>query len=187
LLIFLLSLVSVFTSAIPVFAQSSVGTLEGMVLQVTDGCNLTINSHGTEISVRLYGIDAPVMANVDKLHGWLRQPGQPHAREAFMALANKVLHQSVRIEIIAITSSMQPPHHQAVAIVLLDGRDINREMLAEGWGWVLLKDLDRLHLDEYVAAEHHARTKKLGLWAKTNPLPPWEFRKRWRGNVEPGW
>jgi endonuclease YncB( thermonuclease family) len=186
LLIFFVFLSSFFSSAFPAFAQSPIGTLEGMVLQVSSGSNITINSFGTEINVRLYGIDAPVMPNDDTLHGWMRRPGQPHARAAFMALANKVLHQNVTIEIMTIASSQQYPHHQAVAIVFLDGRDINREMLAEGWGWVLRKDLDKLHVNEYIAAEHVARIKKLGLWARNNPLPPWEFRKKWRGdNIEP--
>lgn len=180
LLVFLFTFLMILSSTIPVSAQSPIGMIDGMVLQVSDGCNLTISSYGTEISVRLYGVDAPVMVNADELQLWRRRQSQSHAREAFMTLANKVLHQNVKIEIMTMAFSKRPPHHRVVAIVLLDGRDINREMLSEGWGWVLMKDLDRFYFNAYIAAEHHARIKKLGLWAGTNPIPPWEFRRMWR-------
>lgn len=157
------------------------------MLKVSDGGNITINSYGTEINVQLYGIEAPVMASTNKLHGWMHRPGQPGSRESFAALANKVLHQQVKIEILSIASYKKPPFQQAVAIVSLDKRDINREMVAEGWAWAVRNNPDRIHGKEYVTAEKQARARKLGLWAKSNPQPPWEFRQKLKGNNEPGW
>ena len=63
------------------------------------------------------------------------------------------------------------------ADLTLNNRNINREMVSEGWAWAYRQYLDRPHASEYIEAEEKARGKRLGLWAQTNPQPPWEFRK----------
>lgn len=164
----LVSSVLMALGSVPASAGTPIGNLEGIVVNVTDGDHLTVSNDGTEIDVRLYGIDAPIITKLNKNKPWLSKQGQPFAARAFMALANKVLHKQVRLEIMHIDR-----HGRAVAIVLVDGRTINHEMVAEGWAWACQKQCDR----EYVHAEEEARLKKLGLWVQNNPQPPWEFRK----------
>jgi endonuclease YncB( thermonuclease family) len=62
------------------------------------------------------------------------------------------------------------------AIVWLGSRNINHEMLAEGWGWAKLKHLSPDDSAEYVNHADAAKAKRLGLWQQPNPQPPWEFR-----------
>ena len=89
-----------------------------------------------------------------------------------MALSNKVLHKQVRLEIMKMDR-----HQRAVAVVLLDGRNINLEMVAEGWAWAK-RNCNKLPADaKYIDAEEQARAKRAGLWSQDNPQPPWEFRK----------
>lgn len=131
-----------------------------------------MNNEGTEISVRLSCIDAPVITKIRKNEPWLSKPGQPFAGRAFMALSNKVLHKQVQLEILKIDR-----RQRAVAVVVLDGRNINLEMVAEGWAWAR-RDCRKQPVDtKYMAAEEQARAKKAGLWSQDNPQPPWEFRK----------
>jgi micrococcal nuclease len=152
-------------------AKDPIGTLEGMVVNVSDGEQITISNDGTDVNVHLYGIHAPVITRVNKSKPWLSKPGQPYAGRAYMALANKVLHQHVKLEIMRIDR-----RGRAVAIVLVDGRNINREMVAEGWAWASQKHKN--HDDvEYMHVEEEARSRKLGLWAQSNPQPPWEFKQ----------
>lgn len=68
----------------------------------------------------------------------------------------------------------------AIAVVWLNGRNINMEMIAEGWGWVDRRYLDPVHESAYGQAEKKARSGKLGLWQQSNPQAPWEFRKMLR-------
>jgi micrococcal nuclease len=159
-------------NAVPASAKAPIGTLEGMVVNVSDGEHLTISNNGTDINVHLYGIHAPVITRVNKSKPWLSEPGQPYAGRAFMALSNKVLHQHVKLEIMRIDR-----HGRTVAIVLVDGHNINHEMVAEGWAWACQKHKSRHNDLEYIHAEEEARAKKLGLWAQSNPQPPWEFKK----------
>ena len=168
----LVSCVVMALSAVPASARAPIGTLEGMVVKVSDGDHLTVSNDGTDVSVRLYGIHAPVMTRINKNKPWLSETGQPFAGRAFMALANKVLHKQVKLEIMRIDR-----HGRTVAIVSVDGRNINHEMVAEGWAWAHQKHQNQHDELEYKRVEEEARAKKLGLWAQDNPQPPWKFRK----------
>ena len=154
-----------------------IGSLGGMVVNIYDGGNITLNSDGTQLYVQLYGVEAPQMPRISRTSGWLRKPGQPFAREAFIALANKVLHKQVRLEILQILPYRQAPYQQAVAIVWLDDRNINLEMVGDGWAWAAPL-LDRAYLAEYRHAQNYARIHRRGLWMQDHPLPPWAFRQQ---------
>jgi micrococcal nuclease len=160
------------SSAAPAFAKASIGTIDGMVISVSDGNHLTFSNNGTEINVHLYGIEAPVITKIRKSEPWLSKPGQRFAGRSFMALAKKVLHKQARLEIINFNN-----HDQAVAIIFVEKRNINIEMVAEGWAWASRKGRKLPDGAEYVSAEEQARSKKMGLWMQDNPQPPWEFRK----------
>ncbi len=162
--------------AAPAGAAPPIGVLEGMVLNVTDGDHLLVSNNGTEIEVRLYGINAPVAAKINKNKPSLSRHGQPYADRAFMALANKVLHREVKLEIMHIDC-----HERAVAVVRVDGRNINHEMVAEGWAWACPKGRNQ-DIDQYKRAEALARARRAGLWAQDNPLPPWEFKRMAKGD-----
>lgn len=159
-------------NAVPCSAKAPIGTLEGMVVNVTDGEHLTVSNNGTDINVHLYGIHAPIITRINRNKPWLSEPGQPYAGKAFMALSNKVLHQQVKLEIMQIDR-----HGRTLAIVSVDGHNINHEMVAEGWAWACQKCKSQHNDLEYIHAEEEARSKKLGLWAQSNPQPPWEFKR----------
>jgi endonuclease YncB( thermonuclease family) len=59
-------------------------------------------------------------------------------------------------------------------------RNINREMIDEGWAWAYRHDLDIHHDKEYIQAEEQARAKRLGLWQQENPQSPRTFRNLMR-------
>jgi len=159
--------------ALPAAAASAIGTLEGMVINVSDGDHITVINNGTGIHVELYGINAPIMVKTDRFRTPHPPIGQPYSGRAFMALANKVLHKQVKIEILHMDY-----HGRAVAIVRVDGRNINHEMVAEGWAWACQKYKIQNNDPTYHQLEQEARSRRLGLWAQDNPVPPWEFRKK---------
>ena len=53
--------------------------------------------------------------------------------------------------------------------------DVNAQMIEDGWAWHYKKYNDERRL---ASLEEEARAEKRGLWADSNPLPPWEFRAR---------
>jgi endonuclease YncB( thermonuclease family) len=57
--------------------------------------------------------------------------------------------------------------------VLVNGTDVNREMVATGNAWhyaAYSKDTSLAQL------QADARGKQIGLWAQPSPVAPWQFR-----------
>ncbi len=61
-----------------------------------------------------------------------------------------------------------------VGRVYVDGINVNRELVAQGYAWVYRRYSNDAELLEL---ESGAKQKGLGLWADPNPIPPWEWRR----------
>jgi micrococcal nuclease len=176
-LLLLLSLTFPFVS----YAKSPIRTVEGKVIKVSDGDTIQVNCEGTKLKIRLYGIDAPETEKSNKRTGHVSKPGQPYGDEAWKALQGKIRNQTVKVDVMD-----SDRYRRLVSIVWLNGRNINREMVAGGYAWAYRQYLDRPHASEYIDAEEDARSKKIGLWQQFNPQPPSEFRKMLRRKAS-GW
>ena len=169
----LLSVLSLFIFPYSVLAKDAIRILEGIVTKVSDGDTINvIDPVGTKLKVRLYGIDAPETEKSNKKTGRVSKPGQPYGEEAYQALNSKIYRKQVKLEIMAVDQ-----YKRSVGIVYLNGKNINQEMVAEGYAWAYRQYLDRPHASEYIQLEEQARGKRLGLWQQNNPQPPWEFRR----------
>jgi len=156
-----------------VYAKDPIRTIEGIVTKVSDGDTINVTDPvGTKLKIRLYGIDAPETEKSNKKTGHISKPGQPYGEEAYNALYSKIYRKGVKVDVMDIDR-----YKRAVSVIWLDGRNINKEMEAEGWAWAYRQYLDRPHASEYIQAEEQARAKRLGLWVQNNPQPPWEFRR----------
>ncbi len=170
-----------FLLLIPMFLLSTatsavIRTVEGIATAVSDGDTFKLGTlEGTKLRVRLYGIDAPEREKINLRTGMISKHGQPYGEEAFGALKSKISDKKVRVDIIDIDR-----YKRMVGIVNLNGRNINLEMVKEGWAWAYREYLERPYASEYLDAEKEARDKRLGLWQQYNPRPPWEFRKLMR-------
>lgn len=143
-------------------STAEIGTgaeLAGFVTSVTDGDTFILRTGLFDAhTIRLFGIDTPE---------W----DQPHGEAASKALREKLLLESVTVAIRDIDT-----YDRYVGVVMLDGRNINLEMVAEGHAWWY----------EYYAsgerdlrqAQDTARDNRLGLWANPDPMPPWDWRRR---------
>jgi len=129
---------------------------------VHDGDTLTgLDDAKTRHKIRLGAIDAPEL-------------GQPYGQAAKRALASKVFGQEVQV--IRTTTDQ---YGRTVGKVVIDGRDVNLEMIEEGMAW---------HYGRYDAspplraAEREARAARRGLWQDANPVPPWDWRRQERAS-----
>jgi micrococcal nuclease len=166
-----LFIICLFHVVSPAWAKSSNRVVEGIVISVTEGDCIIVSVNGMEVKARLHGIDAPETQKIDSIHGGVKR-GQAFGDAAFRALAQKILHQKVKLDII-----LTDRDNQEVCIVWFNNRNINLEMVAEGWAWFDSRYAIRPYAADYPEAEKQARAKKLGLWIQGNPQPPWEFRK----------
>ncbi|ABL01255.1 thermonuclease family protein [Pelobacter propionicus] len=159
--------------ALPALAKEPLRIIEGAVSKVSDGDTIQVTDRsGNKVKVRFYGIDCPETEKGNKRTGKISKPGQPYGEEALQALQQKIERQNVRLEVMAVDR-----YHRVVSIVMFGNRNINKEMVADGWAWAYRQYLDRPYASEYIQAEAQARKAKKGLWQQNNPQPPWEFRK----------
>ena len=141
------------------FAEAvSSETLDARVVGVADGDTITVVVGARQAKIRLAEIDTP-------------ERSQPWGARAKKALSDKVFGERVRIVVVD-----KDRYGRLIGYVERDGRQVNREMVAEGHAWVYRKYLrDRT----FLAVEDEARAKGAGLWSlpDADKLPPWEWRK----------
>lgn len=161
--------------SLPLIATGEpIKTVYGRVTKVSDGDTIHIQqSNGTKLRVRMNFIDAPETEKRNKKTGKISKPGQPYGEEALMALKSKIYGQEVKFDILGIDKYQRP-----FGIIYLDDRNINQEMVSEGFAWAYRQYLEAPYASAFIKAEEQARREMRGLWQQPNPEPPWEFRHR---------
>jgi endonuclease YncB( thermonuclease family) len=150
--------VTLYAFTAPVAAQSLSGRAD-----VMDGDTLAIQGEPTRI--RLYGIDAPEgKQTCDDAPGRTYLCGSRSAD----ALAS-IIGRNGRV---TCREEDRDRYGRVVAVCLSNGRDINAEMIRQGWAVEYKQYSDGRYTDE----EDEARRAKRGLWAGTFVMP-WEWRR----------
>lgn len=134
--------------------------LSGNVVSVEDGDTITILT-GTkqEVRIRLYGIDTPESA-------------QAFGNNAKRFISEMVFGKQVRVQ-----AYDKDKYGRTVGVVLLDGRNVNEEILRAGFAWQYRKYCLESFCPGWLTLEENARSTKIGLWRDSNPVAPWEWRK----------
>jgi micrococcal nuclease len=137
--------------------------IRGRVVNVSDGDTLTlIDMAGRTFKVRLSGIDAPEL-------------GQPHGHESWQALNSMVSGKKVLLGLVR-----SDRYGRVLGKVLLDGRDINLQLIHGGYAWYYRKYAEEQSVEDrrnYRFAEIIARKQGRALWGRVNPIPPWDWRR----------
>ena len=144
------------------FNAKVVKIIDGDTIDVLDGNN-------QKLRIRLLGIDAPELK-------------QYFGYESSFYL-NKILNGKF-VTIFSSPDKNKPYtlgyYKRIIGKVVLNGKDINLEMIKKGMAWHFKKYKKNQPIGErhsYNIAENEAREKKIGLWFEENPLPPWKWRK----------
>jgi len=168
LLPLLLTCISVPTS------HAAIRTVSGTITKITDGDTVHLTTpEQTKLKVRLYGIDAPETDKINNHTGRISKPGQPYGEESMNALANKIMDKKVKVDILDIDK-----YRRMVGMIYLDGRNINLEMVREGYAEAFIEYLKEPYRSEFLKMEKEARSMKRGIWSLPIYERPREFRKR---------
>jgi len=126
------------------------------VVGVHDGDTLTcLDENNQQQKVRLAEIDAPEL-------------GQDFGKVSREALASMVFGKTVEV-----VDEGKDRYGRWIGHVLVNGTDVNREMVATGNAWhyaAYSKDTSLAQL------QADARGRQIGLWAQPSPVAPWQFR-----------
>lgn len=133
-------------------------TVTGRVVGVHDGDSITVLAAGNvQLKVRLEGIDAPELK-------------QPFSQQSKEALSGLVFGKAVVLHVTG-----KDRYKRTLAVVVVDGVNVNLEMVKRGLAW----RYDKYSKDTaLLAAQEAARKERRGLWRDPEPVPPWEWRKK---------
>ena len=133
---------------------------ENTVIRIKDGDTVVImGANRTPYTVRLSGLDAP-------------EKGQPYGKKSKQALSAMIYKKIVRVD-----GSKQDRYGRTIARLYVDGLDVNAAMIEQGAAWVYRRYARGSSFAVFYQAEARAKKNKVGLWALSSPLPPWEWRK----------
>jgi len=139
-------------------------TFSAKVISVLDGDTVLIKRGAGVLKVRLVEIDAP-----EKM--------QPFGASSQQSLAGMVLAKQVQF-----SSQAFDQYGRMIAHLSVAGLDVNAEQIKRGMAW----EYSHFHSNQALRAlEAEARAAPRGLWAMSNPTPPWEWRKQHPSLVVP--
>lgn len=137
------------------------GQLSGKVVSVNDGNTIRIladnGSWKKEIEVVLSEIDAPELK-------------QPYGSRSKQALSARIFGKEVIVK-----EQGKDSLGRSKGTIFLREENINAWMVKDGWAWHYKQYSES---KELASLENAARQRQIGLWADTEPVPPWEWRKQ---------
>ena len=138
--------------------------LIGKVIKVSDGDTITVlDSNNQKHKIRLKGIDAP------------------ESQQTYGDISTQSLSELVYDKEVFVNWDKKDKYYRILGKVIVDGNDANYEQLTKGLAWYYKqyeKDLSDEDKKRYSEAEEWARNYTEGLWADSNSIPPWEFRRK---------
>lgn len=124
-----------------------------------DGDTITVMHDGKAEKIRFYGIDCP-------------EGHQDFSQNAKQFTSSMVFGKTVDVK------KMDTDRYgRTVAVVTIDGKTVNEELLKSGMAWFFTKYCKESFCEQWKRCEEAARKSKVGLWSMPNPIAPWDFRK----------
>jgi endonuclease YncB( thermonuclease family) len=144
--------------------------------RVLDGDTIHLVGRNAEITLRLFGIDAPETSKSK------RDPGQPFSQVAARHLAGLVLNKAVEFK-----SYGADRYGRTLAVVFVDGRDVNLDLLRVGLAEVYRgASAPGPQMATYRETEKEARSAGRGMWALGESyVSPREWRERRKNAASP--
>ena len=137
----------------------------GEVVGITDGDTITVLNSKTlkDVKIRLYGIDTP-------------EKGQAFSKRAKQFTSTLVYGKVVEVGAITVDH-----YGKTVSLVYVEGKGVCDELIRAGLAWVYYLYCNLPICAEWKNLEAEAKEAKRGIWSEHNPIPPWEFRRKRRG------
>ncbi|MDO9051641.1 MAG: thermonuclease family protein [Methylotenera sp.] len=138
--------------------------LQGKVIKVTDGDTVNVLTNDNELhKIRLSGIDAP------------------EKKQAFGNKSKQALDDEIGGKVVTVEFNKRDRYQRIIGKIMFNGKDVNLHQIQRGLAWHYKKYQNEQEVEDrsiYADAEYLAQRDKLGLWADTNAMPPWDFRKQ---------
>jgi len=139
--------------------ESNSETVGYKVVGIKDGDTFVVLMDGKEQVIRLEHIDCP-------------EKKQPFGTKAKQFASDLCFGQFVQLN---HKNKFDRNKRLIAEIILLNGVNVNKELVNNGLAWHLKKYSDN---EEYAKLEVKARNNQMGIWSEPNPTAPWDWRKK---------
>jgi micrococcal nuclease len=147
------------------FAQNVI--LQGKVVGIADGDTFTLlTPDNQQHKIRLYGIDCP------------------EKNQAYGTRAKQFISELIFGKEVTVYPKTLDHYGRTVGEVFLGDRNINHELVENGYAWWYKQYSPNDVI--YGQLEAEAKQYQRGLWHDENPIPPWDFRKGVRSDNASG-
>lgn len=137
--------------------------LTGRVVGVADGDTITVlDGSNTTHRIRLTGIDAP-------------ESKMPWGQKSKQSLSGMVYGKEV-----SVLWDKTDGYERILGKVMMPWGDVNLAQIEAGMAWHYKHYMNQQPLNDrlaYAEKETTARQQRKGLWADSNPTPPWDWRR----------
>lgn len=133
------------------------GDLSPKISYFYDGDTVKIQDGLQEYKLRLTDIDAP-------------ERNQTYGKTARRALTKLCQNADIQVSLVGIDK-----YQRNLGKLSCNHQDASVFMISNGHAWFNRRYSIDYSLD---LAEQTARSKKIGLWKRKNPTPPWQWRQR---------
>lgn len=132
--------------------------IQGKVIRVLDGDTIEVLQDKTPVRIRLANIDAP------------------EKKQTFGRWSTNQLKGLVAAQPVTVTYTQTDRYRRIIGRVFTtNGTEASRFMVQSGAAWVY----DKYNSDNSLPdLQRAAQEQKRGLWADSNPMPPWEWRHK---------
>jgi endonuclease YncB( thermonuclease family) len=143
-------------------SASTVLAWVGKVVRISDGDTITVLHEKRPERVRLYGIDCP------------------ESRQTFGYRATQFTENAVFGKMVEVHPFDVDQYGNTVGIVRVKGTILNEELIRAGLAWVYTHYCHLGLCRKWKGLMAQARSERRGLWAGSNPTPPWKYRREKR-------
>ena len=133
-------------------------TFQAKVVGIKDGDTFKVLYNNSEITIRLNHIDCP-------------EKNQPYGKNAKWKASDLCFGKMVKI----VSNGKKDRYKRLIAEVYCNNININKELVKNGLAWHFKKYSSD---NDYAKLEIQARKLKVGLWQQSNPIAPWNWRKK---------
>lgn len=149
LLVFWLLLMACSAARAEVFSAKVIAVIDGDTI-------LIVRPNHRPEKVRLLNIDAP-------------EKSQAFGSQSTQSLSAMVLRRQVKIEV-----KSEDHYGRLLGEIAVDGYNVNEEQVKRGMAWEY-SGFSKNH--RYVVLQNEAQQAHRGLWQKTAPIAPWQWRR----------
>lgn len=130
-----------------------------VVTSIIDGDSIKVRDGRKKYEIRLYGIDAP-------------EYGQPYGAKAKKLVKKTILRKKVHVIPVE-----RDKYNRLVAIILYDGKSINKRLISSGLAWYYPKYCKMRVCRDWRKEWKKAQKRRRNIWKNSSAKAPWKWRQ----------